>query len=476
MNESIRRNENSDNIITYFYKGLMACVYTILGKKNKIEELFTVALEEKEVNIETENAFAERDEAVKQAHKEMLQTEKVHFRYKAKDSHGKIIKSTFDAYNIEQAKRFLAQEGLEVLEIKVRDKYDLDVTIGKILSTGELAFALTQLATYLRAGITLVDSVRILAKQTPQPQKRKVYELIVYDLLAGDSFSDALERQSKVFPKLLINMAKTAELTGDLPNVLEDMAEYFTSIDKTRKEIKSAMTYPMVVMFFSVVVVAFVLIWVVPQYESMFSGYGVELPAITIATMNISEFLQNNLMLILVFLIVIFLLYMYLFKNVKPFRKTMQTFYMHLPVVKNIIMYSEVSMFTKTFSSLLNHGVYITDSMDVLMKVSDNEVYKEIIQNTVENLNSGGKISDAFRGHWAFPLVAYEMIVTGENTGKLGTMMEKVYVYYDSLHTNSITQIKSLIEPILIVFLAGSVGVIVLSIILPMFKMYEALS
>ena len=154
----------------------------------------------------------------------------------------------------------------------------------------------------------------------------------------------------------------------------------------------------------------------------------------------------------------------------------MQTVYLHIPVIKNIIMYSEISMFTKTFASLLNHGVFITDSMDVLLKVSENEVYRGIIENTVKTLNLGGKISESFKDHWAIPVVAYEMIVTGENTGQLGPMMEKVYAYYNDLHTNAIGQIKSLIEPVLIVFLAVSVGLILFSIVLPMFEMYGALS
>ena len=127
-------------------------------------------------------------------------------------------------------------------------------------------------------------------------------------------------------------------------------------------------------------------------------------------------------------------------------------------------------------ASLINHGVYITDSMDVLLNVSENEVYRKIIANTVRNLNLGGKISEAFKDHWAFPLVAYEMIVTGENTGQLGTMLDKVAAYYDSLHKNAVNSIKSLIEPILIVFLAGSVGIIILSIIIPMFEMYKVIS
>ena len=132
-------------------------------------------------------------------------------------------------------------------------------------------------------------------------------------------------------------------------------------------------------------------------------------------------------------------------------------------------------MFAKTFASLLNHGVFITDSMDVLMKVSDNEIYKGIIAKTVRNLNRGGRISDAFKNSPYIPIVAYEMIVTGESTGKLGTMMEKVADYYQDLYQNATKQIKSLVEPILIVFLTLTVGVIIVSIIVPMFEMYKVI-
>lgn len=461
-----------DNILTYFYKGLASTIYFIFGKKNKISELYA---KEEKINLNT-TVYAEQVEQVKSERQEMLDMPKISFKYKARNKDGKVVNSTFDAYNIEQAKKFLAQEGLDVISIKARSKFDIDITIGNVLPINELAFSLTQLSTYIKSGIPLVDSFRVLAKQTVNAGKRKVYELVIYDLLAGDSLSDAFNKQKKAFPKLLVNMVKAAELTGDLPGTLDDMANYYTAIDKTKKEIKSALTYPVVVLFFSIAVVTFVLIYIVPQYESMFAGYGVGLPKITQIVLKVSDFMQNNLIFLVMVIVGILLVYMYLFKKIKSFRKLMQTIYLHIPVLKNIIMYSEISMFTKTFASLLNHGVFITDSMDVLLKVSDNEVYREIIEKTVRNLNSGGKISESFKDNWAIPLVAYEMIVTGENTGQLGSMMEKVYVYYDNLHANSITQIKSLMEPILIVFLAGSVGLILLSIMLPMFEMYGAIS
>ena len=455
-----------ENIITYAYRGLFSILYFITGRKKKIDAM--LAYDEQEgINLGTNNAFNNSMETKGEL------VEKQSFRYKAKNSKGKIINGTFDAYNIDQAKKFLTDQGIEITQINPRGKYDFDIQFGSPLSVGDLSFALTQLATYIRAGIPLVDSVKILSKQADKPGKKKIFDLIVYDLLAGDDFSTALSKQKKVFPKLLINMTKSAELTGDLPKVLDEMAEYYTSMDKTRKEIKSAMTYPTVVFLFSIIVVAFVLIWVVPQYQEMFKDMGAELPMITVLTINFSNFLQHHALGIVIVLIVFLIIYLYLFRNVRSFRLFMQNIYMHIPVLKNIIIYSEVAMFTRTFASLINHGVYITDSMDVLLNVSENEIYRKIIKNTIVNLNAGGKISDAFKDHWAFPVVAYEMIVTGEMTGQLGTMMEKVANYYDSLHTNAVTSIKSLIEPILIIFLAGSVGIIILAIILPMFKMYE---
>lgn len=461
-----------ENILTCFYKGVASTIYFLTGKKEKIASLYVA---EEGVNLNT-TVYVDMINQVKSERQEMLDTPKITYKYKARTKEGKVINSSFDAYNIDQAKNFLVQEGLEVISIKERSKYDIDISFGSVLSDSELAFSITQLSTYIKSGISLVDSFRILAKQTVKHNKRKVYELVIYDLLAGDSLSEALAKQKKVFPKLLVNMVKSAELTGDLPSTLDDMADYYTAIDKTRKEIKSAMTYPSVVFFFSIAVVSFVLVYIVPQYESMFAGYGISLPRITRMVLSVSDFLQNQLLLIVLIVVIVLLIYMYLFKHVKPFRKMMQKVYLHLPVIKNIIMYSEISMFTKTFASLLNHGVFITDSMDVLLKVSENEVYREVIQNTVRNLNLGGKISESFKNHWAIPVVAYEMIVTGENTGRLGEMMEKVYAYYDDLHTNAIGQIKSLMEPILIVFLALSVGLILLSIVLPMFEMYGALS
>ena len=151
----------------------------------------------------------------------------------------------------------------------------------------------------------------------------------------------------------------------------------------------------------------------------------------------------------------------------------MQTIFMKLPIIGNVIIYNEVTNLTRTFSSLLNHNVFITDSMEILSTISQNEIYKEIINRTLIGLSKGNKISETFKGEWAFPIIAYEMLVTGENTGQLALMMEKVADHYQNLHKNAVNAIKSLVEPVIICVLAVGVGFIVLSIIMPMFNLYQ---
>ncbi len=462
-----------DNVITLAYKGLAALILSIFRKKDKIKALF---IEEEVVDENLKTMTSRLDKASIDKDQD-----KITFKYKTKQKNGKISTGTFDAYNIEQAKNYLINEGYELVSIAPvkKNSFDLsglNLTIFTPIKMGELSFALTQISTYLKAGMSLVDAFRILAKQSSKASVRKIYNMIVYDLLSGESLSTALEHQPNVFPKLLTNMVRSAELTGDLPAILDDMADYYTSIDKTKKELKSAMTYPTIVLIMAIAVIVFVLRYIVPQYVAMFSSWSDQLPKITVMTINFSNFLQNYLLQLIIIIIMILLLYIYWFKNVKSFKYLMQLIYLKIPVVKNIIIYSEVSMFSKTFASLLNHGVFITDSMDVLLKVSDNEIYKKIIENTVHNLNRGGKISEAFKDNPYIPVVAYEMIVTGESTGKLGTMMEKVADYYQNLYRNSINQVKTLLEPILIVFLTFTVGIIIISIIVPMFEMYKVIS
>lgn len=395
------------------------------------------------------------------------------YSYVVINSVNKKEKGFFDAESEDEVRTFLEGQDYQVLEVKPKSAMDIDISGPPKLKPEDLSFTLTQLSTYIKSGIPLVDSVRILAKQAKKPAHKKIYGQVVYELLKGESFSTALAKQGKVFPSLLINMVKTSEMTGDLPSILDDMAEYYTSMNQTRKQMKSAMTYPIVVLTIALGVLVFMLVYLVPQFASMFESNDAKLPAITLIVLGVSSFIQNYYIYLIVGIVVMIFIFKYLMKHVQSFKLSVQTILMHLPVVGKIIIYNEIANFTKTFASLLNHGVFITDSMEILSKITDNEVFKKIINKTLENLSKGEPVSSAFRGEWAIPVVAYEMIVTGENTGQLGLMMEKVSNHFQAMHKTIIDQMKSLMEPLMIVFLAGIVGVILLSIVTPMFSIYS---
>ena len=396
----------------------------------------------------------------------------IKYRYVIVNAMGKKENGTFEAENETEVRNFLLSQDYEVVSIKVRPSYDIDINDHAKMKVSDLSFALTQLSTYIKSGIPLVDAVKILAKQSTKPASKKAFQRLVYELLKGESLSNAMIKQETVFPKLLINMVKTAEMTGDLPSILDDMADYYTSMERTRKQMISAMTYPCVVLTVAFAVLIFMLTYLVPQFASMFESNDAELPAITLTVLGASNFIKENYIILIIAIVTIVVAFVLSYKKNVKFRTGVQTVLMHIPVVKSIIIYNEVANFTKTFASLINHGVFITDSMEILSKITNNEIYKRIINKTLHNLGKGNSISESFRGEWAFPVVAYEMLVTGESTGQLGVMMEKVADHFQALHKSVIDQLKSLMEPLMICALAGVVGIILLSIVEPMFSIY----
>jgi len=400
---------------------------------------------------------------------------KKRYKYICYDRNGKQVKGSFDAFRRMDVESFLLSQGYKILEIKESNinKTMSLFTFQSEMRYKDLVFFLTQLSTYIKSGIPLTDSISILENQTKNKRNKDLFKKILYELNTGANFSEALARQGGTFPKLLINMLKTSELTGNLTEALDDMASYYKTADSNRKQIISAMMYPSVVLIISVAVLAFLLIFIVPKFQSIFDALGSELPGITLFLINSSDFLQNNIIKLILILVAISILFVVLYKNVKQIRYMFQWLVMHIPVIKDVLIYNEVVMFTKTFSSLIRHDVFITDSIEMLGKVTNNEIYKGIIKEAVTNLSTGAGLSRAFENKWAFPTIAYEMLVTGEKTGRLGPMMENVATYYEEEQKNLVQRLKSLIEPAMIIMLAGIVGIILMAIFIPMFGMYS---
>ena len=407
----------------------------------------------------------------------ILAKEKTRFKYVCYDKNGKQIKGYFDAYRRLDVESFLTSQGYKIVNITPTkiSKLSKAFTFQNQMRYKDLTFFLTQLSTYVKSGIPLTESISILENQTNKKNNKELFKRITYELNTGAPFSEALARQGNVFPKLLINMLKTSELTGNLTEALDDMAAYYKTADTNRKQIISALTYPSVVLVVAFGVLTFLLIFIVPKFQDIFNQLGSQLPTITQVLINVSAFVQDNIIKIVLTLAAIIIIIVAMYKNIKKFRYAIQWLLMHIPVIKDVFIYKEIVMFTKTFSSLIRHDVFITDSIEMLGKVTNNEIYKDIIREAVTNLSTGNGLAKAFENKWAFPRIAYEMLLTGEKTGRLSSMMENVATYYEEEQSNMVQRLKSFIEPVMIILLALIVGVVLLAIFLPMFKMYEGI-
>jgi type IV pilus assembly protein PilC len=425
----------------------------------------------------------EKQELIKEMQEEIKKRKvnKEFYTYYGTDSNGKKVKGTMSATNKITLHNFLANEGIDVYSINKNTTLNILKKIGlseeKELSSKDLIFWITQVSTYLKAGITLNDTIKIMAKQAEKDKRKyKLYEAILYELTLGENFSTALQNQGKVFPPLLINMIESAEATGELVKTLDDMADYYTEIDKTKKDMLSAIIYPTILLVFAIAVLTFIMVYVIPEFIKIYNQAGIEVGGFTLGIIHASEYITSHLNIIILVLFVIILLMLFLYRKSKSFRKVIQTIGMRMPFFGNIIIYHEVTLFTKTFASLLRNSVYITNSMEILTNITNNEVYKDIMIETMSNIARGEKISLSFYNKWCVPDVAYYMIMTGETTGELALMMEKVANYYNDLHRSKITNLKSFLEPIMIVILALIVGIIILAVVIPMFSLYGQIS
>ena len=452
-------------------------IYEMTKKKTKKPKVYKYSAkylakleeEKKELQLDLQNAGATRSK-----------TPHVYL-YKVKEASGRIITGTMNGLSKLDINSYLINEGYEIYSIKTSPFIDFvykdSSFFGKKMSTKDLIFWLTQLSTYIKAGLTLNESIKILATQMKGSKARTTaFKAISYELTLGESFSSALEKQGTMFPALLINMIKAAEASGTLVETLDDMSSYYTEINETHKQMISAMTYPSIITIFAIGVVIFILLYVVPQFTDIYAQNGTEITGITKIVVDASNFLQREYLLLIGLILGTIVTIVILYKSVKAFKTTIQIFLMRLPIIKDVIIYNELTIFSKTFASLLRNNVFITDSMDILSRITNNEVYRAILYRTINNIIKGEKISEAFKDHWAIPDVAYYMIVTGESTGDLANMMQKVSEYYQLLHKNIINNLKAFIEPIMISFLAIIVGIIIVAVIGPMFGMYNQIA
>lgn len=401
------------------------------------------------------------------------------YLFKIREPNGRISQGTMRGLSKLDINSFLLSEGNEVFNIETSKWINIAYAETSIIGSGklsdrELIFFLAQLSTYLKAGLTLSNSIAILSKQmSKDPAKARIFQSMSFEISLGQDFSTSLEKQDQIFPPLLINMVRAAEASGTIIETLEDMVSYYTEVNTTKRQMKSAVAYPITILVFACIIITFIMMYIVPQFTDIYANNGSEVTGITKFVINASDFIQNNIFNMVLCSILGIVAFIYSYKKIKVFRNNVQIVLMKTPIVRDVIIFNEVAIFSKTFSSLMKNNVYITESMDILSKITTNEVYKGILFETINHIMNGDKISEAFSDHWAVPDAAYYMIVTGESTGDLAHMMDKVSQYYQESHKTVVNNLKTLIEPLLTAILAVVVGMIIIAIIVPMYGAYN---
>ena len=387
---------------------------------------------------------------------------------------GREIRSTMDAGSEQAAIASLLNKNLLVVQIqeKVGKK---GKTAGGSVPLADLVVFTRQLATMLDAGLAMVQSLQALAEQTTNKVMRDVIKDVCTRVESGDSFSQALVKHPKVFNRLFVCMVDAGEKGGLLAEILARLATFLENTARLRKKVKSAMMYPAVVTFVAIAITIFLLVKVVPVFGEIFSGFGAKLPTPTQVLINISEWLQKNIL----FLIPAAGLVIYgwlAYIKTKQGREFWDRTRIKLPVFGHIAHKICLARFTRTLASLIRSGVPILEVLGIVANTVGNVVMEKAIRVAMADIEKGDGISNALGKHPVFPTMIVRMMTAGEQTGKIDSMLERVADFLDEEIETVLSGLTSLIEPLLIVFLGVVVGGIVICMFLPIFKMSEIIN
>ncbi|WP_078545321.1 type II secretion system F family protein [Litchfieldia alkalitelluris] len=395
------------------------------------------------------------------------------YKYQGRDKTGK-KSGVVTSKSKKEAVIKLREEGIRVLNIEEVPETFLtkDLSIGNPVKLQDFVIFLRQFATLIKAGVTVVDSINILASQTNSKALSKVLGQVEEDIREGNSLSSSVSKHKKIFSNLFINMVRVGELGGSLDETLERLAVHYEKQHKTRSKVKSALAYPAVIGVVAIGVVIFLLIGVVPTFVGMFADFGAELPAITQFVLSASVFTQE-FWWVLLLIVIAFILAIVLIRQQKSTRYYLDLFILRMPIFGKLLQKSALARMTRTLSSLMTSSVPILQALVIVENVVDNEVVGAVIKDSRTALEQGRSMTEPMKKHWVFPPLITQMIAIGESTGSLDEMLGKVADFYEDDVENTTDSLKSLIEPLMIVFLAGIVGTIVLAIMVPMFDMFN---
>ena len=416
------------------------------------------------------------------------------YSYSAFDSNGKQKKGTIVASSDSEANTKLSSMGLmptkvvyldessasknkkkDVGSVKIKKKSGL--AFGKVIKQEELTIFTRQTATLIQAGLPLLRSLEVMIRQEKNVRFKAVLEQIAEYVKSGGTFSDSLAQHPNIFEKLFINMVRAGEAGGVLDVVLSRLAGFMEKAQRTKKKVKSAMVYPIVVVSVAIAIVVLLMIVVVPKFQSIFEDMlsGASLPGPTQLVINISNFISGNFVVTLIGFVVFVVSGKYLLKT-EVGAKISNWFALNVPKVGDLVRKVNIARITRTFGTLLSSGVPILQSITITKDITGNVFYSNALNRVHNSVRDGESLSAPMERESVFPDMVTSMVDVGEETGELPEMLNRIADNYDEDVDNAVAGITSIIEPVMIVFLAVVVGFIVIALFLPIVEIIKQIS
>jgi len=365
-------------------------------------------------------------------------------------------------------------------KIKVKGKlFDLKDIAGMFgtVSTKELVVFTRQLSTMIDAGLPLVRSLDILALQQTNGKFKTILSQIKETVEGGTTFAEALAKHPNVFSSLYVNMVRAGETGGVLDTILHRLAVFLEKMESIKRRIKGAMIYPAVVISVAVIVISIIMIFVVPTFESMFRDMGTTLPDITLLVLNISRFMKNNVIYIVIAIIATIVAIMMLHGRTYRGRKVIDAIILRLPLVGDLTLKTILARFCRTLATLTTGGIAILDSLEITAKASGNLVVEESIMEVRKSVEEGQTLAEPLSTKSRiFPPIVVQMIAVGEQTGALDDMLNKIADFYEDEVDTAVASLLQALEPLMVAVLGGTVGVIVIAMYMPMFKLISTMA
>ncbi|MBU2979398.1 type II secretion system F family protein [Alteromonas sp. C1M14] len=391
------------------------------------------------------------------------------FLWQGKDRKGSNKKGEISAANLVEAKNLLRRQGISAQKVKKQPKSIFGN--GKKINAKDISVISRQIATMLTAGVTLIQSLEMIAQGHDKPAMRKLLSQITDEVKAGNPLSTALRKHPLYFEDLYCDLVKTGEQSGALETIYDRIATYKEKAEALKSKIKKAMFYPIAVVVVAFIVTTILLVFVVPQFEEIFSSFGAELPAFTQMVLGISRFVQDYGIFIAIIMAAAAFLFVRAHRKSPKLRDNVDKLILKTPVVGAILKKAAVARFARTLSTTFAAGVPLIGALDSAAGASGNAVYRDAIQFIKKEVAGGLQMNTAMRATNVFPDMVTQMVAIGEESGAVDEMLSKIATIYEAEVDDMVDGLTSLLEPIIMAVLGVIIGGLIIAMYLPIFDM-----